>query len=147
MQNIICIKKPIEDMDKTKLAIKHADYEISIKTKKMIIKYLNDMMSSSYDYKNEADIDKLKIYFLKILMEPFLRWNNRDNKWKSIKNINKFNEQPDKFNKILSRHNIKFYKGIYFINLSRDIIFKDIEKEKIIELIDFIRSLKKNYEY
>ena len=106
----------------------------STKSKEVISDYLDIILSESFKINNSSN--RTRLYFRKIQLEIFLRWNKTTS--------NDYNEDIIEFNNLVSKYQINYSNHIDLFQIISLLCNKD--DNILLEIIPFYEKLLKKYE-
>ena len=106
----------------------------STKSKEVISDYLDIILSESFKINNSSN--RTRLYFRKIQLEIFLRWNKTTS--------NDYNEDIIEFNNLVSKYQINYSNHIDLFQIIS--LLCNINNDSILEIISFYEKLLKKYE-
>ena len=106
----------------------------STKSKEVISDYLDIILADSFKINNSSN--RTRLYFRKIQLEIFLRWNKTTS--------NDYNEDIIEFNNLVSKYQVNYSNYIDLFQIIS--LLYNINNDSILEIILFYEKLLKKYE-
>jgi hypothetical protein len=108
---------------------------LSKKTHKMLCDWFDLAGNSNYVYKKDNDWRKAKLYFHRLFIPVFVKWQ---------KDAAGSKKEIDDFNDILKNEKLNYYPGQNYDYFNELLIFNVIEKKRkvLFDLIDYLKKIK-----